>query len=46
MEEIAEKFGVTRQRVSALLRDAEGECSRNGDRAQPSTGDRAAARRR
>ena len=25
MEEIAEKFGVTRQRISALLRDAEGE---------------------
>ena len=30
MEEIAEKFGVTRQRVSALLRDAGGEAS--GDR--------------
>lgn len=27
MEEIAEKFGVTRQRISALLRDAEGESS-------------------
>ena len=31
MEEIAEKFGVTRQRVSALLRDAGGGAS--GDRA-------------
>jgi Homeodomain-like domain-containing protein len=30
MEEIAEKFGVTRQRISALLRDAEGESSRDG----------------
>ena len=29
MEEIAEKFGVTRQRVSALLRDAGGEASGN-----------------
>jgi hypothetical protein len=33
MEEIAEKFGVTRQRISALLRDAQGEVSGNGDRA-------------
>jgi trimethylamine:corrinoid methyltransferase-like protein len=47
MEEIAEKFGVTRQRVSALLRDAGGgEVSANGDRAQPPTSDRATARRR
>ncbi len=30
MEEIARKFGVTRQRVSALLRDAGGEASRDG----------------
>ena len=30
MEEIAKKFGVTRQRVSALLRDAGGQAS--GDR--------------
>jgi DNA-directed RNA polymerase specialized sigma24 family protein len=29
MEDIAEKFGVTRQRVSALLRDAGGEASGN-----------------
>jgi DNA-directed RNA polymerase specialized sigma24 family protein len=29
MEEIAAKFGVTRQRVSALLRDAGGEASGN-----------------
>jgi DNA-directed RNA polymerase specialized sigma subunit len=46
MEEIAEKFGVTRQRVSALLRDAGGgEVPANGDRAEsPTSG--AAARRR
>jgi DNA-directed RNA polymerase specialized sigma subunit len=38
MEEIAEKFGVTRQRVSALLRAAGGEASRrNGDRAHAPT---------
>jgi DNA-directed RNA polymerase specialized sigma subunit len=45
MEEIAEKFGVTRQRVSALLRDADGEASGNGGRAHPRTGGRRAARR-
>ena len=33
MEEIAKKFGVTRQRVSALLRDAGGQAS--GDRGRP-----------
>jgi len=46
MEEIAEKFGVTRQRISALLRDAGGgEVSANGGRAEsPTSG--AAARRR
>ena len=37
MEEIAKKFGVTRQRVSALLRDAGGEVSGDGGRAHPST---------
>jgi Sigma-70, region 4 len=38
MEEIAESFGVTRQRVSALLRDAGGEASSNGGRPpQPRT---------
>ena len=42
MEEIAEKFGVTRQRVSALLRDAGGEASGNGGRPHPP---RTAARR-
>jgi DNA-directed RNA polymerase specialized sigma subunit len=41
MEQIAEKFGVTRQRVSALLRDAGGDS--DGDR--PTTGRRTAARR-
>ena len=41
MEQIAEKFGVTRQRVSALLRDAGGDS--DGDR--PPTGRRTAARR-
>ena len=45
MEEIAKKFGVTRQRVSALLRDADGEASRDRDRAQPRTSGRAVARR-
>jgi hypothetical protein len=45
MEEIAEKFGVTRQRVSALLRDAGGEVSRDSDRARPPTDRRMAARR-
>jgi hypothetical protein len=35
MEEIAEKFGVTRQRISALLRDAEGEPSVDGARTNP-----------
>jgi len=46
MEEIAEKFGVTRQRVSALLRNAGGgKVSANGGRAQPPTSGRAAARR-
>jgi predicted transcriptional regulator len=45
MEEIAEKFGVTRQRVSALLRDAGGEVSGGGGRAEPPTSKRAAARR-
>jgi hypothetical protein len=45
MEEIAEKFGVTRQRVSALLRDAGGEGSGDGNRARPPTGRRTAARR-
>ena len=39
MEEIAEKFGVTRQRVSALLRDAGGQVpgdrDRNGGHAEP-----------
>jgi hypothetical protein len=43
MEEIAEKFGVTRQRISALLRDAEGDVSSNGRRAAPASS-RAAAR--
>jgi DNA-directed RNA polymerase specialized sigma subunit len=45
MEEIAERFGVTRQRVSALLRDAGREVSGDSDRARPPTGRRAAARR-
>jgi predicted transcriptional regulator len=44
MEEIGEKFGVTRQRVSALLRDAGGEASRDGGRARPPTSGRAAKR--
>ena len=37
MEDIAEKFGVTRQRVSALLREAGGEVSSDGGRARPPT---------
>jgi len=41
MEEIAKKFGVTRQRVSALLRDG-GEASGDGGLAHPP---RTAARR-
>jgi DNA-directed RNA polymerase specialized sigma24 family protein len=45
MEEIAEKFGVTRQRVSALLRDAGEEASGDGRRAHPPTRDRATAQR-
>ncbi len=45
MEEIAEKFGVTRQRVSALLRDAGGGVSGDGGRARPPTSGRAAAQR-
>ncbi len=45
MEEIAEKFGVTRQRVSALLRDAGGEVSVDSGRARPPTGRRTTARR-
>jgi hypothetical protein len=45
MEEIAEKFGVTRQRVSALLRDADGGGSRDGGGARPPTGARRATRR-
>jgi DNA-directed RNA polymerase specialized sigma subunit len=44
MEEIAEKFGVTRQRISALLRDAEREVSGDG-RAHSRTSDGAAPRR-
>jgi DNA-directed RNA polymerase specialized sigma subunit len=44
MEEIAKKFGVTRQRVSALLRESGGEPSGNRDRAHPSTRARAEAR--
>ena len=35
MEEIAKKFGVTRQRLSALLGVGDGEASRDRDRAQP-----------
>jgi hypothetical protein len=45
MEEIAERFGVTRQRVSALLRDAGGEASGDGGRAHPPMSGKAAARR-
>ena len=35
MEEIAKKFGVTRQRVSALLRDAGGQTSGDRGRGRP-----------
>ena len=45
MDEIAGKFGVTRQRVSALLRDAGGDTSGDGDRAASDTGGKPAARR-
>ena len=47
MEEIAKKFGVTRQRVSALLREAGGEGSgdRDGARVHPPTYGRVRARR-
>lgn len=45
MEEIAEKFGVTRQRISALLRDAERDVSSNGRRADSRTRGAAAPRR-
>jgi hypothetical protein len=45
MEEIAEKFGVTRQRVSALLRDGGGGASSDGARADPPRSGRAAAQR-
>src|SRR3954469_20176041 len=45
MEEIAKRFGVTRQRVSALLRDAGGEVSGDSHRARPPRRRRAAARR-
>lgn len=44
MEEIAKKFGVTRQRVSALLREASGD--RDGARVHPPTSGRVRARRR
>jgi hypothetical protein len=44
MEEIAKKFGVTRQRVSALLREAGGEASGDRDRAHPPTSGRVGAR--
>jgi hypothetical protein len=45
MEEIAEEFGVTRQRVSALLRDSGGEASGDSDRGRPPTSRRTAAGR-
>jgi hypothetical protein len=45
MEEIAEKFGVTRQRVSALLRDGGGGASGDGRRAHTRTSGRATAQR-
>ena len=45
MEEIAEKFGVTRQRVSALLRDGGGGVSGDGRGAHPPTRGRARAQR-
>jgi hypothetical protein len=45
MEEIAKKFGVTRQRVSALLRDAGGGVADDGGSAHPPTRRAAAPRR-
>jgi AraC-like DNA-binding protein len=45
MEEIAKKFGVSRQRVSALLREAGGDASSDRDGAHPPTSGGAAARR-
>jgi hypothetical protein len=45
MEEIAKKFGVTRQRVSGILRDAGERASGDRDRAHPPTSGRAVARR-
>ena len=45
MEEIAKKFGVSRQRVSALLREAGVETSNDRDRAHPPTSGAAGARR-
>jgi DNA-directed RNA polymerase sigma subunit (sigma70/sigma32) len=45
MEEIAEKFGVTRQRISTLLRDAERDVSSNGRRAHSRTRDGAELQR-
>ena len=44
MEGIAKKFGVTRQRVSALLREAGGERAGNSGRAHRRTNARAGAR--
>jgi hypothetical protein len=44
MEEIAKKFGVTRQRVSALLREAGGEPAGDRNEAHPPTSGRAARR--
>jgi hypothetical protein len=45
MEEIAKKFGVTRQRVSALLRDAGREISGDRARTHPPTSGRGTTRR-
>ena len=45
MEEIAGKFGVTRQRVSALLRDGSREASDGGGHVDSSISGTAAARR-
>lgn len=45
MEEIAKKFGVTRQRVSALLREAGEEAPGGGDPARSARGGTAATRR-